>query len=77
VHWGWALIFIGVGLGICVVVTLLPLTRRKAAETAAQSAPPEVADAARFDPLDAASTGQIPLPTELDALERLRKKKEA
>jgi UDP-GlcNAc:undecaprenyl-phosphate GlcNAc-1-phosphate transferase len=77
VHWGWALVFIGVGLAVCVVVTLLPLTRRKAGEAAAQSAPPEVADAAKFDPLDAASTGAIPLPTELDALERIRKKKEA
>jgi UDP-GlcNAc:undecaprenyl-phosphate/decaprenyl-phosphate GlcNAc-1-phosphate transferase len=76
VHWGWALVFIGVGLAVCVVVTLLPLTRRKAAEAAAQSAPPEVAEAAKFDPLDAAATGQIPLPVELDALERIRKKKE-
>jgi UDP-GlcNAc:undecaprenyl-phosphate/decaprenyl-phosphate GlcNAc-1-phosphate transferase len=76
VHWGWALIFIGVGLAACVVVTLLPLTRKKAAEAAAQSAPPEIAEAAKFDPLDAASTGQIPLPTELERLERIRKKKE-
>ena len=76
VHWGWAVMFIGVGLAVCVVVTLLPLTRRKAAEAAAQSAPPEVVEAAKFDPLDAASTGAIPLPTELDALERIRKKKE-
>jgi UDP-GlcNAc:undecaprenyl-phosphate GlcNAc-1-phosphate transferase len=76
VHWVWALVFIGVGLAVCVVVTLLPLTRKKAAETAAQSAPPEVAEAAKFDPLDAASTGAIPLPTELDALERISKKKE-
>jgi UDP-GlcNAc:undecaprenyl-phosphate/decaprenyl-phosphate GlcNAc-1-phosphate transferase len=76
VHWGWAVAFIGIGLGVCVVVTLLPLTRKKAAETAAQSAPPGIAEAAKFDPLDAASTGQIPLPTELDALERIRKKKE-
>ena len=73
VHWGWALVFIGVGLAICVVVTLLPLTRRKAAEAVAQSAPPEVVEAAKFDPLDAASTGAIPLPNEL---ERIRKKKE-
>jgi UDP-GlcNAc:undecaprenyl-phosphate GlcNAc-1-phosphate transferase len=76
VHWGWALVFIGVGLAVCVVVTLLPLTRKKAAETAAQSAPPEVPEAAKFDPLDAASTGAIPLPTELERLERIRKKKE-
>jgi UDP-GlcNAc:undecaprenyl-phosphate GlcNAc-1-phosphate transferase len=76
VHWGWALVFIGIGLAACFVVTLLPLTRRKAAETAAQSAPPELAEAAMFDPLDAASTGQIPLPTDLERLERIRKKKE-
>jgi UDP-GlcNAc:undecaprenyl-phosphate GlcNAc-1-phosphate transferase len=76
VHWVWALVFIGVGLASCVIVTLLPLTRQKAAETAAQSAPPEVAEAAKFDPLDARSTGAIPLPTELDALERISRKKE-
>jgi UDP-GlcNAc:undecaprenyl-phosphate GlcNAc-1-phosphate transferase len=41
--WWWALIVTGVGLLICTILTLAPLSRRKAAEYAVQSADPEVA----------------------------------
>lgn len=49
-----------VGFVVCTIVTLAPLSRRKAVEAAVQSAPASVlADAgvAEFDPLDAAAGG--------------------
>ena len=51
--WWWALIITGIGLLICTILTLAPLSRRKAAEAAVQSADPEVsadADLARSMP---------------------------
>lgn len=53
----WATLIILVGLAICTVVTLSPLSRRKALEAVAQStdAELETADVARYDGLDAAS----------------------
>lgn len=56
--WWWAVIVTSVGLIVCTVVTLAPLSRRKAVEAAVQSASPEIAadpELARFDPLDAAA----------------------
>ena len=53
-----ATLFIVVGLVICTVITLSPLSRRKALEAVAQSTDDEAdaaADVARFDGLDAAS----------------------
>jgi UDP-GlcNAc:undecaprenyl-phosphate GlcNAc-1-phosphate transferase len=52
-YW-WAVAFLVVGLVVCTALTLAPLSRRKALEAAAQSAPPESA-AAEFDPLDEAA----------------------
>jgi UDP-GlcNAc:undecaprenyl-phosphate/decaprenyl-phosphate GlcNAc-1-phosphate transferase len=54
----WAVVFLVVGLLVCTVLTLAPLSRRKAVEAAVQSAPPGEASA-QFDPLDAASTAEI------------------
>ncbi|MCU1558460.1 MAG: undecaprenyl-phosphate alpha-N-acetylglucosaminyl 1-phosphate transferase [Microbacteriaceae bacterium] len=54
----WALTFVAVGFVVCTWFTLAPLTRRKSVEAAVQLASPDDADqaeAARFDPLDAAS----------------------
>jgi len=62
------------GLVVCTVVTLAPLSRRKAVEAAAQSA--AAADVAHYDPLDAASADQDH-PSEETAravLERLQEK---
>jgi len=53
--WYLPTIFIVVGLAICAVVTLAPLTRRKALEFTAQATPDETPEIARFDGLDAAS----------------------
>jgi UDP-GlcNAc:undecaprenyl-phosphate GlcNAc-1-phosphate transferase len=56
--WWWAALATGVGLLVCTILTLAPLSRRKAAESAVQSAPPALsADAsiAAFDSLDAAA----------------------
>jgi UDP-GlcNAc:undecaprenyl-phosphate GlcNAc-1-phosphate transferase len=71
-----------VGFLVCTIVTLAPLSRRKAAEAAVQSASAELAaDAgvAEFDPLDAASeateVGIEHTPAEAaEALERLHEK---
>lgn len=53
VHWGWAIAFVAAGLVVASIVTLLPLTRRKAVEQLVQSARPDVvAGSARYDPLD-------------------------
>ncbi|HEU0206142.1 MAG TPA: MraY family glycosyltransferase [Pseudolysinimonas sp.] len=76
------------GLVICTIVTLSPLSRRKAVEAAVQSTPtgtPGEADVAQYDPLDSAAD---PLPVEsetshaqtdrlLDRLNGRRRKKEA
>jgi UDP-GlcNAc:undecaprenyl-phosphate GlcNAc-1-phosphate transferase len=53
-----AIVVTGTGLVICTIVTLSPLSRRKAVEAAVQLASSEVAseaDVAQYDPLDAAS----------------------
>ena len=53
-----AIVVTATGLVICAIVTLSPLSRRKAAEAAVQSASPGVvseADVAQYDLLDAAS----------------------
>jgi UDP-GlcNAc:undecaprenyl-phosphate/decaprenyl-phosphate GlcNAc-1-phosphate transferase len=80
--WWWALIITGVGLLICTILTLAPLSRRKAAEAAVQSADPELtsdADIAALDPLDAAAERFDPAeePTDAEAevaLDRLHEK---
>jgi len=63
VPWYTASIAILLGLIACALVTLAPLSRRKAMEAVAQSAQTDDPDeqVARFDGLDAASTGSIPL----------------
>jgi len=57
--WMWALVFIGVGLVVCSVLTLAPLSRRKAREFAAQSmryaAEDPEHESASLDPLDEAA----------------------
>lgn len=78
--WWWALLFTVVGLLICTMLTLAPLSRRKAAEAAVQSAAPGVpADVAAFDGLDAAADERDPAadPTDAEAevvLDRLHEK---
>ena len=80
--WWWAALITVVGLVVCTIITLSPLSRRKAAEAAVQSADPQLAsDAAlaAFDPLDAASESFDPTdePTDAQAevaLKRLHKK---
>ncbi|WP_308495746.1 MraY family glycosyltransferase [Leifsonia sp. AK011] len=53
--WYLPTLFIVVGLAICAVITLSPLSKRKALEVAAQTALDETPEVARFDGLDAAS----------------------
>lgn len=55
--WYWATLLIAVGLAVCTIVTLSPLSRRKALESAAQLTDPdqETVEVARYDGLDAAS----------------------
>lgn len=53
--WWWALTAVVIGLIVCTLVTLAPLSRRKRIEAAAQSAPEGQDALARFDPLDAAA----------------------
>lgn len=68
--WWWAALVTVVGLVICTIVTLAPLSRRKVAEAAVQNADPELAsDAvlARFDPLDAAAEKFDPAAEPTDA----------
>jgi UDP-GlcNAc:undecaprenyl-phosphate GlcNAc-1-phosphate transferase len=57
VPWYVATLFIGLGAAVCAAFTLVPLSRRKALEAAAQLAPEEALDPenARFDGLDEAS----------------------
>jgi UDP-GlcNAc:undecaprenyl-phosphate GlcNAc-1-phosphate transferase len=61
--WYWATLLIVIGLVICTIVTLSPLSKRKALEAVAQSTEATEADAspemARYDGLDAASEDQI------------------
>ena len=56
---GWATAFLVTALVICTVVTLAPLSRRKAIEAASQLAPPTATigalPSAILDPLDEAS----------------------
>ena len=62
--WYLPTIFIAVGLGICTIVTLAPLSRRKALESSAQLAGADVADeVAAFDGLDAAADDDDSEPT--------------
>lgn len=83
--WWWAALVTVIGLVVCTIITLAPLSRRKAVEVAVQSADPAVAsDAvlASFDPLDAAAEGVDPdaEPTEAQAekaFKRLRRKERA
>ena len=68
-----------VGFVVCTILTLAPLSRRKAVEAAVQSAPAELAaeaNVAEFDPLDAAAAdGAEHTDAEAaDALERLHEK---
>jgi len=81
--WWWALIVTAIGLLICTILTLAPLSRRKAAEVAVQSADPELvasdAALAPFDALDAAAERFDPdePPTDAEAevaLDRLHEK---
>jgi UDP-GlcNAc:undecaprenyl-phosphate GlcNAc-1-phosphate transferase len=54
--WYLPTLFIAVGLAICTIITLAPLSRRKALESAAQRAAADARDeVARFDGLDAAA----------------------
>ncbi len=64
-----AIVVTATGLVVCTIVTLSPLSKRKAVEAAVQSAPSELAadaDVAQFDPLDAASD---PLPVDAETSE--------
>ncbi len=53
--WWWALTAMVIGLIVCTLVTLAPISRRKRIEAVAQSAPEGQDALARFDPLDAAA----------------------
>ena len=60
---GYAVVFLLVGLIVCTVLTLAPLSRRKVVEATAQSTEaesPEAPLAASLDPLDAASDSLSP-----------------
>ena len=75
----WAALATVLGLLTCAIVTLSPLSRRKAIEVAVQSADPELtaeAHVEQFDPLDqAAATGPEPSDEAArDALRRLHDK---
>ncbi|HWH27032.1 MAG TPA: MraY family glycosyltransferase [Pseudolysinimonas sp.] len=83
--WWWPVLFISVGLVVCTIVTLAPLSRRKAFEAAVQSASATAtvgAHVAQFDPLDAAAEEGDPdsepslQQTEI-ALERLHEKEDS
>jgi UDP-GlcNAc:undecaprenyl-phosphate/decaprenyl-phosphate GlcNAc-1-phosphate transferase len=83
-----AIVVTATGLVICTIVTLSPLSRRKAVEAAVQSTPPGIPgepDVAQYDPLDAAAdpkpveseTSQAEADSILDRLnQRRRPKKE-
>lgn len=55
VDWRLALGAIALGVVVCSIITLAPLSRRKRVESAAQRDPHPAAELARFDPLDAAA----------------------
>jgi UDP-GlcNAc:undecaprenyl-phosphate GlcNAc-1-phosphate transferase len=60
---GYAVVFLLVGLIVCTILTLAPLSRRKVVEATAQSTElesPEAPLAASLDPLDAASESLSP-----------------
>lgn len=66
-----------VGFVVCTIVTLAPLSRRKAVEAAVQSAPAALAaeaHVAEFDPLDAAAVAEHTDAESASALERLHEK---
>jgi UDP-GlcNAc:undecaprenyl-phosphate GlcNAc-1-phosphate transferase len=70
--WWWPVVFTLIGLLVCTILTLAPLSRRKAAESAVQNADPDVssdAGLAPFDGLDAAADSLDPEsePTDADA----------
>ncbi len=56
-----ATLFVAVGLAVCTIVTISPLSRRKALEAQAQSTDPELEtpDVARYDGLDAAAVDAV------------------
>jgi UDP-GlcNAc:undecaprenyl-phosphate GlcNAc-1-phosphate transferase len=65
VPWRWAALMFVAGLAICAVITLAPLSRRKAREAAAQrrgETPEAPTDDVSYDGLDAASTDTSPTP---------------
>ncbi|MFT4285778.1 MAG: MraY family glycosyltransferase [Protaetiibacter sp.] len=70
----WAAIATLLGLVACAIVTLAPLSRRKAVEAAVQSTAGVApgSELARFDPLDAAAD-EVVEPTDRDAREVLEK----
>lgn len=73
-----AIVVTATGLVICTIVTLSPLSRRKAVEAAVQSAPPGSVgprDVAAYDPLDAAAdaTDVESSPTEAEAERALKR----
>ena len=63
--WTWAVALIALGLLVCTIVTLAPLSKRKASEAAAQLSDPAIVEldpeVAKFDHLDSASEEAIPL----------------
>ncbi len=64
------------GFLVCAIVTLAPLSRRKAIEAAVQSAPPAVAADAgvtEYDPLDAAAGAVVIEHTDAEAAEALQR----
>lgn len=65
------------GFVVCTIVTLAPLSRRKAVEAAVQSAPAEIAEQVQvleFDPLDAAAGAEHTDAEAARALARLQEK---
>jgi UDP-GlcNAc:undecaprenyl-phosphate GlcNAc-1-phosphate transferase len=78
--WWWALLITAAGLVVCTILTLAPLSRRKAVEAAVQSADAAVAadpDVAAYDPLDAAAVrfASDARPAGDEVLDRLQEKK--
>ncbi|WP_369407405.1 MraY family glycosyltransferase [Schumannella soli] len=71
VDWWWALIVTALGFLVCAIITLSPLSRRKAVEVAVQSAKPD-AQLAQFDPLDSAAVDDDD-PTDAAAAAALRR----
>ncbi|TPW71082.1 MraY family glycosyltransferase [Schumannella sp. 10F1B-5-1] len=59
VDWWWALIVTALGFLVCAIITLSPLSRRKAVEVAVQSARGDE-QLAQFDPLDSAARDEEP-----------------